>query len=150
MSPSTNPFRYVWRIHPNHPGSDFSTVVEVRPRFGQVNYWQIAISNPASVVAWSVCPSGARTLDFSKPIDIYSGPGSINNVPVTWFGANAKLTPWKSVYMGLFGDLPDFMAIGATNEMLSRPVELEIYSFTPLREWAMVVNTGSLSLLHFT
>jgi hypothetical protein len=141
MNSSTNPFRYVWRTHLNYSGLDFSTVIEVRPRFGQVSRWQIAIPSPALVVAWGIGPSGGvGTLDTDKSMDIYSGPEVINGVPVTWFGARAKLSPWKSAYMGLFGDLPDFVAISAASELLDQPGELEIYSFNAFRERAMVVN----------
>jgi hypothetical protein len=141
MSFNTNPFRYVWRTHSNYPGLDFSTVIEVRPRFGQIGRWQIAIPSPALVVAWGIGPSGGvETLDTDKPMDVYRGPDTINGMPVTWFGANAKLSPWKSAYVGLFGDLPDFVAITAAGELPDQPGELEIYSFTAFRERALVVS----------
>ena len=119
--------RYVWRVYAGYNGQSSLTAVEIRPRTGEIAFWQVAAPTTAQVILWGSGPTGCGTI--SEPIykTIEGRLAEINGVPVVWYGAGDQISEKVSAYVVFEGDLPDFICFGFASNPSGKAHAIEVF-----------------------
>jgi hypothetical protein len=125
QAPSATQGTFVFQLHPAYGGEPDITAVEIRPRFGEIMYWRIAVPTSAVVAAWGHGPSGGGAISFIQTSVITGGDGQMDGVTMEWFGAGDRLSPGISAYVAFRGEIPDFLAFGLATAPAGPPSNLE-------------------------
>lgn len=118
---------FVWQVHRGYRGDPTATAVEVRPRFGEIMYWRIAVPTSVSIAQWGHGPSGGGALSFAKMMCVEGGTGDVGGVPMTWFGSGDRLSPGISAYVIFNGPPPKFVGFGLASDPAGSPGRVEIF-----------------------
>ena len=119
--------QYVWRIYPDYASVAGWTAVEIRPRYGEIRYWQFAVPDPASICLWGHGPAGGGAIAARHTAALAPRQADINGQPVTWYGAGDHLSPETSAYIVFEGSLPDFICFGFSIDGRAQPRAIEVY-----------------------
>ena len=117
--------KYVWKVHKDYGGKSRVMAVEVRPRFGEVMYWRIAVPYPASITRWGYGPAGGGSISGMMTLAL-TGTRNMRGATFSVVGAGDKLSPGISAYVVLNG-MPEFVAFGLASEPLGEADVYETY-----------------------
>jgi hypothetical protein len=119
--------RYVWRVYAGYLGQSSLTAVEIRPRAGEIAFWQVAVPATTKVTQWGCGPTGCGTI--SEPVNktIQGRQAEINGVPVAWYGAGDQLSEEVSAYFVFEGDTPGFLCFGFASNQSGKPHAIEVF-----------------------
>ena len=119
--------RYVWRVYSDYNGQPSLTAVEIRPRLGEIAYWQVAIPATSQVTLWGCGPAGCGSIREPINRSIEGRQAAINGVPVAWYGAGDQLSEKVSAYIVFEGDPPDFLCFGFASDPSGKPHAIEVF-----------------------
>ena len=119
--------RYVWRVYAGYHEQLALTAVEIRPRVGEIAFWQVAVPATTQVTLWGCGPAGCGGIREPVNRSIEGRQAAINGVPVTWYGAGDQLSEIVSAYIVFEGDLPDFMCFGFASEPSGKLHAIEVF-----------------------
>jgi hypothetical protein len=116
---------YVSKVHQGYGGDPAATAVEIRPRFGEILHWRIAIPASTAVEAWGFGPAGGMALSSPRNL-VVEASTEIDGVPMNVLGSGDRLSPAVSAYV-VFSDVaPDFVGFGFANGPYEGPREWEV------------------------
>lgn len=116
---------YVWNIQRNFGGQQGTIAIEVRPRFGELPYWRIAVPEGSSITAWGIGPAGGASV--SPPMmEILDGVVEIQGMRMNFFGSSARLSPSVSAFVVLNGGMPGKVGFGVADRTDAIPRNWEI------------------------
>lgn len=123
--------QYICKVFEQYNGTTKSTVVEIRPRFGEIKFWRVAVPKNIPVSRWG-CGSVDGTDSMSGILYevIENADGTINGTQVTGFGAGDTLTSNNAVKIVFDNQIPDFIGFGLCEEPPYGAIgQMEIYKF---------------------
>ena len=113
--------QYVVKIHNAYLGVPNNSAVEIRPRFGELNYWRIGfpVAGPHPV-AWGSGPANGGGISGIKYEAMVGIKGiKVDSVEMEFVAAGNTLSPSTSAYVVFTGGLPDSLFFGVSKEPFS-------------------------------
>lgn len=117
--------QFVWNIHSNYGGNKNRTAIEIRPRFGEIMYWRIAIPVSTQLFGRGYGPSDGGQIS-SVLTSFVEGEATLNNNAVKWFGSGDRLSPSISAYVIIEGELPKQVFFGISISPFGFPDKWEL------------------------
>jgi hypothetical protein len=131
--------RYIWAAHDRYiagEGRPPRVAVEVRPRFGQIEYWRFLVPKGTQIAHCGHARSGgARLSTMSHYIMEPNGANDgvfthddLKGVEFDWFGTGDPLSPTHSAYVVFESALPSFVGFAPATDLWGGPdaTQLEI------------------------
>lgn len=112
----------VIKVHRPYGNDANKVAVEIRPRFGELTYWRIAVpaAGPA-IVAWGHGPANGGGIAPVKSATL-EGTIEINGIPMRFVGAGDALSAAASAYAVFDGEMPDRLFFGTSREAFGTDV----------------------------
>lgn len=140
--------RYVWRAYTGRSRKGERTVIEVRPRFGDIGVWRFTTLADVNIDYWTDGPAGGAPApgvwhyshDSSADAEFNDG----TKIRIRFVGCANAVSPSRSAWLVIDGPIPKLLAFGpvdglrggpkigpeqepipANIEMVAKPIDIE-------------------------
>jgi len=118
--------KFIYSISQKFNGTNVVTTIEIRPRFGELHYWRIAVPKSSNIIHFGVGPASTGQTSGLLEMVVDGFEGKVNGHECKLVGAGTKLTPGTSAYIQIDNEVPDFVAFGLATEAFGMPTQMEI------------------------
>lgn len=115
---------FICKVHKDYSGREGHTAIEVRPRFGEINYWRLAFpSDGPQPVDWGTGPANGGGIGGPKFNTLKGEYSDLGGMPMKFVGAGNPISASTSAYAVFEGELPEKFFFGVAKEAFGTKAE---------------------------
>lgn len=118
--------KYIYSLSQQYNGTGITTTIEIRPRFGEVHNWRIAVPMSTNIIRFGYGAANSGQTAGITNARIEGTLNDFNGQQCKLVGAGNALTPGTSAYIFIESGVPDFIGFGFSNQPMGMPIEMEL------------------------
>ena len=124
--------QFVMKISSKNSANGTQTTIEIKPRFGEITNWRIAVPEGVAIKSWGWgAANGTDAMSGIQSMVLQNVTGiSLNDIPVVINGCGDRLTQSIAAKIIFENSLPSFIAFGVSDDPFGMPTKYEPFQIS--------------------